>query len=213
MILNPNIPTIITGDWNTRHPDWDDSIDHPSPRAQETLEWVEGNGFTLCNKPFIPTQEDHVGHAMVIDLTFKNAIADASNLLSGHQVNTSIGALSDHHTLIFKIGDPEKVVYNTATYNLNWKHAVEKTFMEQLENQLEVEKDTYETLVSEVLNAEKVLATPEKLDRAADTIQNTLLQAAHKAVLERTICDKSKPWWTPELSTAYSQLRETKEIL
>ena len=213
MILNLNIPTIITGDWNTRHLDWDDGIDHPSPRAQETLEWVEGNGFTLCNELFIPTREDHAGHAMVIDLTFKNAIADASNLLSGHQVDTSIGVLSDHHALIFKIGDPEKVVYNAATYNLNWKHAVEKTFMEQLENQLEVEKDTYETLVSEVLNAEKVSAMPEELDRAADTIQNTLLQAAHKVVPERTICDKSKPWWTPELSTAYSQLHETKEIL
>ena len=31
--LNPAIPTIITRDWNTRHPDWDDGIDHPTPRS------------------------------------------------------------------------------------------------------------------------------------------------------------------------------------
>ncbi len=53
--LNLNTPMIITGDWNTHHPDWDDGVDLLTPRVHETLKWVEGNGFILCNEPFVPT--------------------------------------------------------------------------------------------------------------------------------------------------------------
>src|SRR5260221_10542205 len=211
--LNSNTPMIITGDWNTRHPDWDDGVNLLTPRVRETLEWVEGNGFILWNEPFVPTQEDNAGHATVINLTFKNAMADLSNILSGHHVDTVIGALSDHHALVFKIANLEMLVYNATSYNLNWKHAEEDTFREQLENQLEKEKDTYKLLVSEVLNSEKETAMPEELDRAANTIQNTLTQAVLKAMPERKICDKSKPWWTLELTTVYKELHDTREVL
>ena len=182
--LDLNTPTVITGDWNTHHPDWDDGIDQPTPRAWETLEWVDGNGFILCNEPFVPTQEDNAGHATVIDLTFKNATANASNIMSGHHVDTAIGALSDHHVLVFKIGNLETLVFNASSYNLNWKHANEDTFREHLESQLEREKDTYRSLVSEILNSEKEMAMPEELDRAANMIQNMLTQAAIKAIPE-----------------------------
>ena len=103
-----------------------------------------------------PQREDHTGHVTVIDLTFKNAMADTLNLLSNHQVDMTTSTLSDHHALIFRIGDLDKVVYNAATYSLNWKHAVEETFLEHLKFQLEKERDTYKTLVSEVLNSESV---------------------------------------------------------
>ncbi|SRR5258708_1139886 len=111
-------------------------------------------------------------------------MADSSNILLGHHINTAIGALSDHHMLVF----------NAASYNLNWNHTEEDTFREHLENQLEREKDTYKSLVSKVLNSEKEMAMPEELNMAADTIQNTLTQAVLKAMPERKICDKSKPW-------------------
>ena len=65
------IPTIITGDWNIRHPQWDNGVTTACPQTHETLEWLEGNGFTLCNQPYIPTREDTMGHASVINLTFK----------------------------------------------------------------------------------------------------------------------------------------------
>ncbi len=154
-----------------------------------------------------------MGHTTVIDLTFKNAMADASNILSGHHVDTAIGALSDHHALVFKIGTPEAVVLNAASYNLNWKHANEEEFLEQLRSQLDEERVTYQHLVSEVLNSEKESAMPEELDRAADMIQNTLTQATLRAVPERKICNRSKPWWTPELTSAYKELHDTREVL
>ena len=38
-------------------------------------------------------------------------------------------------------------------------------------------------------------------------------RAATKAIPKCKLCDKSKPWWTPELSDAYSKLREVCSIL
>ncbi len=67
-----HILTIITGNWNICHPRWDNRVQSACPRTHETLEWIEGNGFTLCNEPFMPTREDSMGHALVINLTFKN---------------------------------------------------------------------------------------------------------------------------------------------
>ncbi len=49
----------------------------------------------------------------------------------------SIGTLSDHHALVFHIGDPNEVVYNELSNNLNWKHATEEGFWEAIEEQLE----------------------------------------------------------------------------
>ena len=68
-------PTIITGDWNIRHPDWDNRVSTACPRTRETLEWIKGNGLVICNEPNVPTREDSMGHASVIDLTFKNVAA------------------------------------------------------------------------------------------------------------------------------------------
>ncbi len=77
-------PTIITRDWNIRHLEWDDGVNMACPRTRDTLKWVKGNRFSLCNKPNVLTREDSMGHASVIDLTFKNAAANGANILTGH---------------------------------------------------------------------------------------------------------------------------------
>ncbi len=104
---DPTIPTIITGDWNIRHPLWDSGVTSACPRTCETLEWINGNGFTLCNEPFIPTREDTLGHSSVINLTFKNTAANGGNIIKNHYVDTSIRTLSDHHAIVFQVGDQD----------------------------------------------------------------------------------------------------------
>ncbi len=68
---DPHVPTVITGNWNICHPQWDDGVNVACPRTCKTLQWLEGNGFTLCNEPFVPTREDLMGHALVINLMLK----------------------------------------------------------------------------------------------------------------------------------------------
>ncbi len=128
-------------------------------------------------------------------------------------MDTSIGTLSNHHALVFHISDPNGVVYNELSNNLNWKHATEEEFHEAIEEILEKEKDTHNNMVSHILNADRTTAMPTDLDRAMDWIQGILEQAAAKAVLECRICSKSKPWWTPELTMAYKDLRTARDHL
>ncbi len=201
-----HIPTIITGDWNICHPRWDNGVQSACPRTHETLKWIKGNGFTLCNGPFMPTREDSMGHASVINLTFKNPAANGSNVLRKHYVDTMIGSLSDHHALVLQVGDPNHIVTNPATNNLNWKHADEEDFTKTLRDLLEEEEPQYNHIVSETLNYDKQSAMPEELDRATEFIQQLLEKTARKSVPECRICEKSKPWWTPELTKAYSNL-------
>src|SRR5258708_35972 len=78
---DPSIPTIITGNWNIRHPQWDSRVTSACPRTCETLEWLDGNGFNLCTDPFIPTTEDPISNSSVIDLTFKNPVPNGGNIL------------------------------------------------------------------------------------------------------------------------------------
>src|SRR5258708_39731539 len=63
--------------------------------------------LTLCNKPFIPTREDTLGHSSVINLTFKNTAANGGNIIKNHYMDTSIGTLSDHHVIVFQVGDQD----------------------------------------------------------------------------------------------------------
>ncbi len=205
---DPTIPTIITGDWNIWHPKWDSRVTLACPRTCETLEWLEGNGFTLCNEPFIPTREDPMGHSSVIDLTFKNPAANSGNVLKKIYINTSIGTLSDHHTVILQVGKPGCMVTNPTTNQLNWKHTDKEEFKKTLKELIEANRVEYEQLISGSLNSEKQTATPDELDKATEFIQQLLENTARKAVPACRICSKSKPWWTPELSKAYVDLWE-----
>ena len=146
---DPNIPTIITGNWNMRHPQWDNGVSMACPRTHETLEWLDGNGFTLCNKPYVPTREDLMGHASVIDLTFKNPAANGGNIIRKIYVDTSIGTLSDHHAIILQVGDPGHTVLNPTSNKLNWKHANEEEFKQTLKELLEENGPEHNQIVSE----------------------------------------------------------------
>src|SRR5258708_5099728 len=205
---DPSIPTIITSNWNICHPQWDSRVTSACPRTCETLEWLDRNGFTLCNEPFVPTREDPMGHSSVINLTFKNPVANGGNILKKIYIDTSISSLLDHHAVILQVGKPGRTVTNPTTNQLNWKHADKEGFKKTLRQLIEDNRVEYEQIESEYLNPEKQTATPDKLDRAMEFIQQLLENTANKAVPACRICSKSKPWWTPELSKAYTDLRE-----
>ncbi len=56
--LHPGTPTIITGDWNLHHNNWDSSIERESTLAstQEVVNWLDGQGFSLCSERDVHTR-------------------------------------------------------------------------------------------------------------------------------------------------------------
>ena len=65
----------------------------------------------------------------------------------------------------------------------------------------------------EILNQSRITATEPELDKAVTMIQKYLEQAATKVVPARCIVSRSKPWWTKELTAAYRELRNSREVL
>ncbi len=65
--------TIITGDWNMHHNSWNSSIEmEVTPaRTQEVVDWLKGQGFSLCSKKDIHTRTSSSSQwDTIIDLTF-----------------------------------------------------------------------------------------------------------------------------------------------
>ncbi|SRR5260370_1947367 len=104
-----------------------------------------------------------MGHASVINLTFKNPVANGGNVLRKHYVDSSIGMLSDHHAIFLQIGNLDSIIHNPTTYQLNWKHADKEEFTNTLKELLEENKTEYEHIVSTSLNYEKQTAMLDEL--------------------------------------------------
>src|SRR5258705_160510 len=143
---------------------------------------------TLCNEPFVPTREDPMGHSSVINLTFKNPAANGGNILKKIYIDTSISSLSDHHAVILQVGKPGRTVTNPTTNQLNWKHADKEGFKKTLRELIEDNRVEYEQIVSEYLNPEKQTATPDKLDRAMEFIQQLLENTALSSLSGVAVC-------------------------
>ena len=135
IFLDPEFPTIITGDWNLHHPLWDSRIPETNiaPRTQETVDWLEGQGYSLHNEKDIFTRSGSGSQQdSIIDLTFANETATNQGLVQNHTVDPDLALLSDHHALTFSIGDPRARIANLSEAKFNWKGASEAEFTDTL---------------------------------------------------------------------------------
>src|SRR5258708_27872666 len=122
--------------------------------------------------------------------------------------------MHNQHTQ-FSIGPPPppEEIPSLANNGLNWKHANEETSYEALKQEIELNHAEHSILVSDLLNQNRDYASETKLDGAVKIIQNYLEMAAAKSVPAQCLVSWSKPWWTKELTTAYKDLRDSREVL
>ena len=135
--LDLDTPTVITRDWNMRHPEWDDQMTSIPSKTMETLEWLEGNQFMLCSTSNVPTRMDQLGNTTVIDLMFANGTAIEASVICNHRVDPDIGGLSDHHALTFQLGEPREIVQDLPNAKLNWKNTDKEEFLKALKQEIE----------------------------------------------------------------------------
>jgi hypothetical protein len=93
----PNLPTILSGDFNLHHGLWSVS-DRPPPtssKAEDLLNWTDDNRFNLVNKSGEITFF-RAATRSVLDLTWANDRALKSGLLEEWQVREDIFVGSDH---------------------------------------------------------------------------------------------------------------------
>ena len=75
----PNMPTIITGDFNLHHPNWSSSDKQVMTSGLDALvSWMIAHHFTLQNRQgeitFFRKHDNHI-QTSVLDLTWMNAAA------------------------------------------------------------------------------------------------------------------------------------------
>ena len=98
--LDPVVPTLVAGDFNTHGPAWSLPGATTSAWAQALDDWFENNELSLCNPLGVPTWlgcEDQ--RPSVLDLSLLNAPAIASDQFSDTSVSFEQSLGSDHATL------------------------------------------------------------------------------------------------------------------
>ena len=82
--FHPDTLTVITGNWNLHHNLWNSAIEADSvpTRTQEVVNWLEGQGFNLCNEKDVHTRSGSGTQCdTLIDLTFTNETAFGQGLV------------------------------------------------------------------------------------------------------------------------------------
>ena len=213
--LHPGTPTIITGDWNLHHNNWDSSIERESTpaRIQEVVDWLEGQGFSLCSKRDVHTRSGSISQQnTIIDLTFVNEIAAGQGVVHDHTVNPDLALLSDHHALTFTLGKPRELVNNLTEAKYNWKDVNEDDYVEALEQELHTDAELFNQIIQQVLNKHHTQASPDKLDNAVRFINTCMECAAEKMVPTCQMCSQSKPWWNNSLTEAFKEMRTARDM-
>src|SRR5258708_38273805 len=178
--LHPGTPTIITGDWNLHHNNWNSAVEIESTpaRTQEVVDWLKGQSFSLCSERNVHTRSGTGSQwDLVIDLTFANEIATGQGIVRNHTVNMDPTTLSDHHALTFTLSN-----HNSTEAKYNWKEAKEGSFVEAFEQELHADTEIYDITIQQVLNKNCSQASPEELNNAVRFINKCMEFAAEKTV-------------------------------
>jgi hypothetical protein len=90
--LPSSLPVILTGDWNLHHELWE-VLERPADaRADQLVDWLQDNDFTLLNTHNEHTyvSHDEAQTCSVLDLTFVNSIAMAGDTVKAWGLDQSL---------------------------------------------------------------------------------------------------------------------------
>ncbi len=203
------------GDWNIHHNNWDSLIERESTLAgtQEAVDWLEGQGFSLCSERDVHTRSGTSSQQDTINnLTFTNEMAVGQGIVCNHTVNPDLALLSDHHALTFTLGNPRELVDNLTEAKYNWKDMNEEDYVEALEQELHTDTELFNQVIQQVLNKHHTKASPDELDNAVRYINTCMEHAAEKTVPTCWMCSCSKPWWNNSLTEAFKEMRTARDM-
>ena len=205
--LPENVPVIISGDFNMHHPLWAIDEPRPNPKAEVLIEWLVDKHMTMCNNKGKPTYLSHSGRATsVLDLTFANNAALASNSTLKWRVAPKLAHGSDHYALMWTMDHGAVTLDNITTQRFRWRNLEDNTPKKW--------KATYKSEAKGRawafggLHDER--PSVQTLNIVALELHN-VIQTAMEAHIPK--CKDSiwaRPWWTPELVQAYEFLRDLR---
>ena len=213
-VFDGTVATILTGDWNLRHPICRVMDGNGDQRANDTVSWLYENDFSLRNPHNTTTwQSKSAEFLSPLDLTFTNVKADQVHALTDWSVEKDLNADSDHYAILFSIENTGNEILNLSEAKYNWKHADKQTFTATLHSSLHGNDDEYDEVFGPLRNHGINAVSPIELDRATDYLQEAMQKAAKAAVPIRRPSPRAKPWWTPELSAAMNTVSLARSVI
>lgn len=206
--LPADIPTIIHGNWNIKHPNWCMMPEYqlyPSCQAKDFVEWINLRGFVLQN-PFNATTHitPNSTTELALDLTFVNATAADMRLVHNWRIDSNLSGTSDHFAILFSVGRCGEEILNPSQARFNWRGADQTEFCEKLMEARGVNewKTTFEPI-----KPNNPLCTPtyEEIDKAFELIMTKTTEAAKATVPRRKVLRWSVPWFNGKPKAALIQ--------
>lgn len=197
--------TVLLGDFNLKHPDWDPNHEATAP-SSVFAEWVTQNSLVLQNAPGTPTFfRPNQRYPSVLDLTYTTEIAN--NYIIDWQTLDDTG--SDHKGVMFTLNHVIDQNLTSAIEKFNVEKADWTKFNATLASTPEI------TQVAEIGCALKRMGERNELsqkllqnsnhvmtsllDDLAQSLSNGIISAARASMPLLSKHPTSKPWWTPEL--------------
>ena len=200
--LDPTIPTILVGDFNTHSPVWSTPGWAKSPLADRLEAWLASQTFSLLSEPGKPTRRGTTAaneRDSVLDLIWINLAAEQMLLFALPEVDW-LGSLGSDHTLL------RCAIYPNAL--VPWRPKEEVTGYKidsgKIEEWLQALEDTGHFLGIPPMN------TITDIDLAVDVLFDAI-ETASSATFERrrpTNRNKCSRWWNPDCEQAVRDLKE-----
>ena len=194
--------TIICGDFNSHHLWWNSAVSEAEvKKAAILVNWLQQFQFDLISEPDNGTfHRSNLVKISNIDLVF--SISNISQYMSWWKdEDYTIG--SKHDMIFFSISKEDKLVENplyACQYNFekaNWKKINEDI-------QLEQDNTEFQWSLNEI--------SKDSLELEAEKLQNLIIKIVEKHIPKKKLCEKSKPWWSKNLTTLRKKMAKYRRI-
>ena len=175
--------------------------------TEDIIDWLSEEGFSLMNQKGEITHPPRNGRkqASVLDLSFINGPAAASNIIQEWAVDPGLVHDSDHYAIKFTINHTPIEIHNSTGKKYNLKDVDLEVWAGTMEAELTAAKPTLDTLLVDDTMSEN------HLDECEQALTTCILNTIAKAGKLHAPCIHAKPWWDKELAEAAERVAKARE--
>ena len=199
----PDVPTIITGDFNLHHALWsrDDNPPPSTGRAEDFITWTETKRLNLLNQRGEATFF-RPGVSSVLDLTWANDRALQNDAILDWQVRNDLLSGSDHVPISWtsSFGGPSPSSFPAQEAPFLFKEDQKDAWIKALTTALD----------RSLPDTEHLAETAEDLDRAITCITSAMVEASKNVSQRPASRPKASPWFSKKVSDSLTRVRDSR---
>jgi Reverse transcriptase (RNA-dependent DNA polymerase)/Endonuclease-reverse transcriptase len=204
--LDPIVPTLVVGDFNTHSRSWSPSDIRPSPWAEKLEEWAVGNLLVLANEPGTITRRgaEHERDS-TIDLTWYNDAAIEEAAFGNWSLDWA-GSLGSDHALTRVQGSLIRTARLPESDSQDLGYVIDEEKAAEWSRRFKDELGPPPPLPDQ--------PTAEEVETLANCVHNALQNATAATMKRRRpFHPKGAPWWNADCAQVTESLRaaETRE--